>query len=206
MIKGKQWLIISFSHFFSSVPPHQQPDYVFWSLYILELGDRNGEAKFCLTGTVFFWCHFCPCLAYELKEPLGVRKILRVGPFFCRGIFGFLENSSSQDLLPLISLIQINSSLLIVLLAFFLWSFHKLPHICILFGSYGSSKYLFWEKRIPLQPFQNSSFSLCGHILSITNLCFDRLFSALPFHSPSLSKKKKKASQAPFWIWFLLWL
>ena len=91
----------------------------------------------------------------------------------------------------LLSLIQINSSLLIVLLAFFLWSFHKLPHICILFGSYGSSKYLFWEKRIPLQPFQNSSFSLCGHILSITNLCFDRLFSALPFHSPSLSKKKK---------------
>ena len=121
-----------------------------------------------------------------------MRKILRVGPFFCRGIFGFLENSSSQDLLPLISLIQINSSLLTVLLAFFLWSFHKLPHIYILFGSHGSSKYLFWEKRIPLQPFQNSSFSLCGHILSITNLCCDRLFSALPFHSSPLSKKKKK--------------
>ena len=126
--------------------------------------------------------------------------------FFCRGIFGFLKNSSSQDLLPLISLIQINSSLLTVLLAFFLWSFHKLPHIYILFGSHGSSKYLFWEKRIPLQPFQNSSFSLCGHILSITNLCCDRLFSALSFHSPPLSKKKKKTSQAPFWIWFLLWL
>lgn len=122
-----------------------------------------------MTGTVFYWCHFCLCLANEVREPLGVRKILRVGPFFCRGLFGFLEDSSSQDLLLLISLIQIKSSLLTVFPAFFLWSFHKLPHACILFGSHGSSKFLSWEKRIPLQPFQNSSFSLCGHILSITN-------------------------------------
>ena len=195
-------LIFSLFFFCSSTPAT-------WLCVLIPLYIGTGRQEWwskILLDWHFFWCHFCPCLAYELKEPLGVRKILRVGHFFCRGIFGFLENSSSQDLLPLISLIQINSSLLIVLLAFFLWSFHKLPHICILFGSYGSSKYLFWEKRIPLQPFQNSSFSLCGHILSITNLCFDRLFSALPFHSPSLSKKKKKASQAPFWIWFLLWL
>ena len=147
-----------------------------------------------MIDSVFFWCQFCVCLAYEVREPLDVRKILRVGPFFCRGIFGLLEDSSSQDLLPLISLIQIKSSLLTVLLAFFLWSFPKFPHVCILFGSHCSSKYLSWEKRIPLQPFQNSSFSRCGHILSITNYAVMGYSQHCHFTLLHCPKKKKKKS------------
>lgn len=65
-----------------------------------------------MTGTVFFWCQFSLCLAYKVREPLGVRRVLRADPFSYRGLFGFLEDPLSQDLLPLVPLIQIMSPLL----------------------------------------------------------------------------------------------